>query len=248
MLTEDAPQVLDYLCENCKRRFRGVLEFLDEAKIPYFLDARLFRDGSWFNTIVYEFVVVQRPVQPAPVLPPSEPEVVENVAVPPPLPLNDDVPLPTPPPLPEPVRRRVIAEGGRLSRAAELLVGKDTEAVGLSVFPQLIELVLQEEGMREGPEQTTIFLVQLGELAKRKSLGILEILREGEFEVKETLGRDSIKSQLKTAERMGAKIGLILGQKEAIDNTIIVREMDSGIQEVVMQERLIDFLKRKLKK
>jgi histidyl-tRNA synthetase len=102
-------------------------------------------------------------------------------------------------------------------------------------------------GGGEGRKQK-IFLVQLGELAKRKSLGLLETLRVGGVEVRESLGRDSIKSQLKVAERVGARIALILGQKEALDGTIIVREVQSGIQETIPQDKLVEVLKAKLKK
>ena len=76
----------------------------------------------------------------------------------------------------------------------------------------------------------------------------METLRNGEIEVKESLSRDSIKSQLKLAEKAEAKFALIMGQKEALNDTIIVREVGSGIQETIPQEKLIDFLKAKLKK
>ena len=78
--------------------------------------------------------------------------------------------------------------------------------------------------------------------------GGIEALREGGISVQESLGRDSVKSQLKVAERVGAEIALILGQKEALDDTIIVRELRSGIQETIPQEKLIEFLKKRLKR
>jgi len=88
----------------------------------------------------------------------------------------------------------------------------------------------------------------LGDLAKRKSFTLLETLRAGGIIVRESLGRDSIKVQLKIVERSGCRHALIIGQKEALDGTVIVRETESGIQETIPQEKLIDFLKRKLKK
>ena len=50
------------------------------------------------------------------------------------------------------------------------------------------------------------------------------------------------------SQKVSAEIGLIIGQKEAIDGTVMVREMYSGIQEIIPQEKLLDLLKRKLKK
>jgi histidyl-tRNA synthetase len=121
----------------------------------------------------------------------------------------------------------------------------------LQVASGVLLLDAARDAMREkegGTEETEVFFVQLGELAKRKSFEILEALREAGIEAKESLGRDSIKVQLKIVERLGARFALILGQKEALDRTIIVREVESGIQATVPQDRLIEFLKKKLKK
>jgi len=108
--------------------------------------------------------------------------------------------------------------------------------------------VFSRKAGHPGQEEFKIFLVHLGELAKRKGLALLEGLRAAGVEARESLGRDSIKSQLKVAEKSGAVIALILGQKEALDNTIIVREIQSGIQETIPQEKLVEFLKKRLKK
>ena len=136
-----------------------------------------------------------------------------------------------------------------MSKAAGLVAGRPLEAAGLVVFFEALEAYLGRRGIHPSEEtKIRVFLSQLGELAKRKSLGILETLRTNEIEVRESLGKDSIKSQLKMAEKIGADITLILGQKEALDNTIIVREAFSGIQETIAQDKLIEFLRKKLKK
>ena len=140
----------------------------------------------------------------------------------------------------------ILAEGGRLTRAAELMGAKGLEAVAGSILPDAVEqAVFPPRSLEFTPD---VYLAQLGEIARRRSLRVLEMLRLGGITVKESLGRDAIKSQLKLAEKFGAPIALILGQKEVIDQTIIVRETNSGIQETVPQEKLIDFLKRRLKK
>ncbi|MBI2062139.1 MAG: hypothetical protein HYT64_00375, partial [Candidatus Yanofskybacteria bacterium] len=40
---------------------------------------------------------------------------------------------------------------------------------------------------------------------------------------------------------------LIFGQKEALDDTIILREMDTGIQETIPLEKIVDEVKKRLK-
>ena len=210
-----APQILDFLCERCKKQLRGLLEFLDSANIPYFLDSALFREGTWLGEII--FAITLRP--------------------------RDDAGIPPA----ESARLVVCAEGGRASRAAQVLGGKEMSVVAGTLF---LDVVAQSIRARSGAQIPALdaFFVQLGDLAKRRSFEILESLREGGIMVKESLGRDSIKIQLKIAEHLGARYALVLGQKEALDATIIVREVHSGAQETVPQERLVEFVKKKLKK
>ena len=84
--------------------------------------------------------------------------------------------------------------------------------------------------------------------SKRKSLVLFENLRKAGIEVKSSLGRDSIKSQLRIANRLGVKYTLIFGQKEALEGTIIIREMDTGIQETILLDKIVDAMKKRLKK
>lgn len=236
MFAKHAPQVLDFLCDQCKKNLRGFLEFLDELKIPYYLDSRFFRDGLWFNTLIFEFSgkAKEKPV-PAPVAD-GDGTVKDKVAAE--RSDSSDADIET---------AIVIGEGGGCTRAAELISGKRIEAVGFELYVDRLIAFLSRRRLADS-KKSLVFLTHLGDLAKRKSLALMETLRGGGIEVKESLGRDSIKSQLKLAERAEAKFALIMGQKEALDDSIIVREVGSGIQETIPQEKLIDFLKSKLKK
>jgi histidyl-tRNA synthetase len=49
------------------------------------------------------------------------------------------------------------------------------------------------------------------------------------------------------AARLGVRFALIFGQKEALEGTVILREMDTGIQETIPLEKIIDELKKRLK-
>ncbi len=245
ILANLAPQTLDFLCEACKHHIRNLFEFLDEAQIPYFLDSRFFREGSWLNTVLFEFVVrsmtQEHPGADVPPVPKGDGDVSEETP-----PRESESGLAS-------VSRehplRLFAEGGRVSLAAALITGKETHAVAGTIFLGPMEQLLEAPRLHESAAaRDGIFLVQLGDLAKRKSFKLLETLRSAGIVVKESLGRDSIKVQLKIAERSESRYALIIGQKEALDNTVIVREVESGIQETIPQEKLIDFLKKKLKK
>jgi len=93
-----------------------------------------------------------------------------------------------------------------------------------------------------------IFLVQLGMMGKKKSLKLFEALREAGISTAESLSRDSIKAQLKIADRLKVKFALILGQQEALDGTVIIRDMETGVQEIVPLEKVIDEVKKRFRK
>jgi len=84
-----------------------------------------------------------------------------------------------------------------------------------------------------------IFLAQLGDGARLKSLLLFEDLRQTGLVVRQSFTKDSLKGQLALASQLGAKYTLIIGQKELLDGTILLRDMESGSQEV------LDFKKAK---
>ena len=93
-----------------------------------------------------------------------------------------------------------------------------------------------------------VFLAQLGDLPKKKSLKLLEELRKAKINIAEALGRDSLRTQLARADKLEVAYTLILGQREVLDNTIVIRKMDTGEQETVKMNRVVEELKSRLRK
>ena len=84
-------------------------------------------------------------------------------------------------------------------------------------------------------------------MAKKKSLKIIEELRHANISVTEALSKDSLKAQLKAADKEGAAIALILGQKEIFEENIIIRDLKNSLQESVPMERMVDEIRKRLK-
>lgn len=145
-------------------------------------------------------------------------------------------------------RQISLGGGGRYDGLTKMLGGEETPAVGFSFgIERLAEKVLSL-GLEFEPNQTKdVFLVQLGDMARKKVIKIFDKLLDGDISVGESLGRGSIKSQLRTANKMKAKLALIVGQKEAIDDTVIVRDMESGMQETVVMDNIVQEVRRMLK-
>jgi histidyl-tRNA synthetase len=208
-IMKDAPPIVDFLDDECKSHFKKVIEFLDEAKIPYILNPYLVRGLDYYTRTVFEFL----------------PE--ENVGP-----------------------QSAIISGGRYDRLTDLLGGTKTPAAGWAMGIERIILALKEKNIAV-PEiglKPKIFLAQLGDAAKKKSLVLFDSLRKAGIDTKSSFGRDSIKSQLRIANRLGVKYTLIFGQKEALEGTIIIREMDTGIQETILLTKVVDEMKKRLKK
>lgn len=142
-----------------------------------------------------------------------------------------------------------VLSGGRYDRLIDLLGGSKTPAAGWAMGMERVILAMKDKNISvpEIKPKPKIFLVQLGEAAKRKSLNLFESFRKAGIEAKSSLGRDSIKSQLRIAHRLGAKFTLIFGQKEALDGTIILKEMETGVQETIPLEKIVDEVKKRLK-
>ena len=144
-----------------------------------------------------------------------------------------------------------LVGGGRFDSLIKLLGGKPTPACGAALG---VERSIEEIKERFGKDRShafsgsKLFIAQLGSLAKRKSLKLIEDFREAKIPIAESLSKDSIKTQLRTADKLGVTYTLILGQKEALDGVIIIRDMASGKQDVVKLDKAVREMRKRLKK
>jgi histidyl-tRNA synthetase len=140
-----------------------------------------------------------------------------------------------------------LGGGGRYDPLIEMLGGRPTPAAGWSLG---VERIFHELRVREIalplPPSPQIFLAQIGDQAKIKALGLFEQLRQEKIPVAESFAKDSLKAQLELANKANVKYALILGQKEVLEGTILIREMDGGVQETVNFTKVVSVLKKKL--
>ncbi len=87
------------------------------------------------------------------------------------------------------------------------------------------------------------YVVQLGNHAKLRMLNVIELLRKEKIPVYHSLTKEKITGQLSSAEYLGVSHILIMGQKEALENTIVVRSVDTREQETIHTRELAKHLK-----
>ena len=143
-----------------------------------------------------------------------------------------------------------LVGGGRYDNLAKNMGGRETPACGCAGGIERIVALMKakEKKPSKKQEDPKIFLAQLGQLAKRKSMKLFEEFREAKIPVAESFSKDSLKTQLRTADKMGIRWVLIFGQKEALEDFITLRDMDTGVQKEIKLDKVVEEMKNKIKK
>jgi len=218
-IVSQAPQTIDHLCEECNEHFKSVLEFLDELELPYNLNPSLVRGLDYYTKTVFEIFAS---------IPTSQTERIEQTGG---------------------EERLSLLGGGRYDGLTKLLGGKDTPGCGAAAGIERIISLIKDHPLKYSYSlERRIFLAQLGDLAKRKGLKLVQEFEKVKIPIVESFGRDSLKAQLKIADKLNIGHVLILGQKESLEGTIIIRTMKTGKQKVVKIEKVVAEMKKILKK
>ncbi|KKR48872.1 MAG: Histidine-tRNA ligase [Candidatus Magasanikbacteria bacterium GW2011_GWC2_40_17] len=206
-IKEGAPQMIDFLCDDCRNHFMSVLEYLDELGLPYFLNHNLVRGLDYYTRTVFEIYST------------GEDEGSQSA----------------------------LGGGGRYDLLSEALGGKPVPACGFAHGVERAVNKIKEAG-RIVPEtfKAEIFIAQLGEQARRKAFTLFEKFKHSGIKVAEAFCRNSLRAQLEQADKLGARYALIVGQKEVQDGSVIIRDMESGVQETIDVNKAVAEIQKKM--
>ncbi|HLC49660.1 MAG TPA: histidine--tRNA ligase [Candidatus Andersenbacteria bacterium] len=144
-------------------------------------------------------------------------------------------------------QQNTLAAGGRYNNLVKELGGKDAPAIGAAIgIERVIERVKAEGIELTLVDQPQLFIAQLGEQAKIIGLQVMKELRDADIPFAESIDRDGMQPQLRMADRLKVQWTIIIGQKEVLDQTVILRNMESGMQEVIDRDKLVKELERRL--
>lgn len=226
---EAAPQIIDWLADDSRSYFMKVLEYLDELSIPYMLTPTLVRGLDYYTHTVFELYPAFEESGPAAKGEGTGAESGGSFAA---------------------GSQSAVAGGGRYDLLIEELGGRPAAAAGLAIGLDraITALKIYNEGKKIvlGEPKFSIFFAQLGDEAKRRALKIINDLRNSGIRIAFNFFKNSLKTQLEAANSLGVAYVVILGQKEVQDKTVIIRDMESGVQEIVDQKKLEHTLGKKL--
>lgn len=145
-------------------------------------------------------------------------------------------------------RQSSLLGGGRYDNLIEMIGGQSTPGIGFAGGIERIINKIKEVGVKI-PEikKTEIFIIQLGEKAQKNTLKLIYELSNKGFAVSTALGKNSLKSQLKAAGKCKASVALIIGQREALDNSVIIKDLSDSSQESIPMQKLDQILYKKLR-
>jgi histidyl-tRNA synthetase len=133
--------------------------------------------------------------------------------------------------------QKTILAGGRYDGLIPMMGGPETPGVGWASGIERCAMLLQETPEARSP----IALVPMGERAEAAALKIAGELRRLDFAV--DLGfSGNMKSRMKRANKIAAKVAVILGDNELDQNVATVKNLTSGEQSAIGLDRLADAL------
>ncbi len=139
--------------------------------------------------------------------------------------------------------QNTLIGGGRYDGLVEQIGGKNIPGIGFAGGFERLILSMEAEGVSFGSEQNPdYYLVCLGDKAKDYSLNLLIKIRNAGISIDSDFEKKSIKAQMKAADKSNAHYSLILGDDEISQNKIVLKNMKTGEQELVLIDRLIEKL------
>lgn len=144
-------------------------------------------------------------------------------------------------------RQNSLGGGGRYDGFVELFGGSPTPGLGFGLgIDRIVETIKDLNIAIPSKPLPDVFLIQLGEHAKKACFSLVSQLGEQGLSAICHPGKDGLKNQLSLADRAGVRFAVIIGQRETIDETAILRDMSEATQETITQKDLSEILKKKL--
>ncbi len=123
-----------------------------------------------------------------------------------------------------------VCGGGRYDGLVEQLGGKSTPAAGFAMGMERLVLLLREQGVAPRASAADIYVVAAGEGAQAAALAGTEALRGEQpgLRIWQHAGGGSFKSQMKKADKSGARVVLIWGEDEVARGSVTVKPLRAG--------------------
>ncbi|MEV7232927.1 histidine--tRNA ligase [Streptomyces sp. NPDC056231] len=140
-----------------------------------------------------------------------------------------------------------VGGGGRYDGLSEMIGGPALPSVGWALGVDRTVLALEAEGIElELPASTSVFAVPLGEEARRVLFAKVTELRKLGVAADFAFGSRGLKGAMKSANRSGARLTVVAGERDLADGVVQLKDMESGEQQPVALDALVAEIQQKL--
>jgi histidyl-tRNA synthetase len=137
-----------------------------------------------------------------------------------------------------------IGGGGRYDGLMEKLGGQSLSGIGYGIGVDRVLLACEAEGIALLPAtQLSIYLVPLGEEARKFAMELLMNLRNQGIRCDMAFGERGLKGAMKSGDKSGAKYLAVLGEDEISSGQAEIKHMSDGAVVSVRLSEIVDFLK-----
>jgi histidyl-tRNA synthetase len=124
-----------------------------------------------------------------------------------------------------------IGGGGRYDGLMAQLGGKDLSGIGFGLGVDRTLLALQAEGKTVGPSSAVdVFAVPLGDSAKLELVKLAAALRARGVRVDLAYGDRGLKGAMRAADRSGASVAVVAGDRDIAAGTVGIKDLATGEQ------------------
>lgn len=142
-----------------------------------------------------------------------------------------------------------LGGGGRYDGLTEMIGGRKAPGVGFGLGADRIVALMKDQGVDvEVSSSVDVFVIQLGKEAKKKCFKLIYELQNIGVGAEGLLDKTSMSAQLKMANKLKVPYCLIIGQKEAFSDTVILKDMGSGCQEIYPQDKVAKEVQKRISK
>jgi histidyl-tRNA synthetase len=121
--------------------------------------------------------------------------------------------------------QKAVAAGGRYDGLVDEFGGPPTPGIGFAIgMERIIPLIKDRVNKIEGPD---LFICTLGEKTTEEAFLLAEQLRSQGIMVEMNYEPHSLKSQMRKADRVGAKNVISIGEDEIRKGLIVIKDMGS---------------------
>ncbi|MGI5878090.1 MAG: histidine--tRNA ligase [Christensenellales bacterium] len=140
-----------------------------------------------------------------------------------------------------------VCGGGRYDGLISDVGGPPTPGIGFGMGMERLLILMEKRGVEApDPGSLDVFVVALGEPARREAVGLVGALREAGIRADLDHAERSAKAQFRFADRLGCRFTLVIGDEELSAGTVLLREMARSTQQSVPADAIINTLRKAL--